>query len=878
MVVIAGCFLSANPVEASSVPIINELSPYPQDDIDWVELYNLGDSSIDIGGWILNNSDSGPTIGGPNVTFTAGTVIPAGGYLVVEKGVGANKFGFDLKHYETHVTLYKPDLTIASKLIYIGDPGTDHSWGLYPNGTGIVTNFAILTKGASNGGEDTVPPVIPGNPGWGKSIPPIGYAGDGVGIDGFVPCGGYLKNDGAYRRLWGQALDDSGINMYQIQEVKDGSLIYSGGELTNYTGTFIPGVSDGASEGNYYVRVRAIDTYGNASISDAVWADTSPYLSWCKMTIDITPPATTDSLLDSLWRKEDVLVNLTCSDNFGCFNTYYTLDGENPTNFSNSGTSFSVTTDGIYNLKYFSVDNAGNSEEVKTSANVIKLDKTKPNNVPTEDFGEWVNNPNLTFQWPESLDGTGSGVSYYQFWLSTAGNETNALDLDFASPNKWKYVGNVLTYTLTNEEAALLSLGSTYYAKVKAVDNAGNTANTYSSSWSDGIRLDTQTPSSLFTSPSAGFYNAAGWSGDISGTATDDDSGVSKVELKVKVVTALGENKYWNGADFDLSEHWLTAAGTGAWDYSFTPIEGGYVIYYKAYDNAGNIETANEASGIVFDKTAPQVSHSLSSVSPATITISAVEDNLDKIEYQYDSEAGVWLVYSQPLISIEGGHTFYYRALDKAGNTSSTKSFVVKFLREDTESPLPVDNLRAEAFDSLVVLEWDFSPSLDVDYYRIYKSENKKFIPNPETRFAEVSFDVGSYDDEDVENDTTYYYYVVAFDTAGNNSSAEGVSAKPSKEEEEVVVEEIPNLELPQGAVLGVEEKLAEAETAKFLAPKMEKEINPNENNSEQGNVLAVEDKADEEVASPLSVWDFWWVILIIFGIGGIGFYAYRKR
>jgi len=177
-----------------------------------------------------------------------------------------------------------------------------------------------------------------------------------------------------------------------------------------------------------------------------------------------------------------------------------------------------------------------------------------------------------------------------------------------------------------------------------------------------------------------------------------------------------------------------------------------------------------------------------------------------------------------------------------------------------------------------VVLEWDFSPSLDVDYYRIYKSENKKFIPNPETRFAEVSVDVGSYDDEDVENDTTYYYYVVAFDTAGNNSPAEGVSAKPSKEEEEVVVEEIPNLELPQGAVLGVEEKYAEAETAKSLAPKMEKEINPNENNSEQGNVLAVEDTADEEVASPLSVWDFWWVILIIFGIGGIGFYAYRKR
>lgn len=642
----AGVVFFANRVSAVVLsPIVNEVSPYPVDDIDWTELYNPNDTVIDISGWILNNS-SFLDLGGPKLVFTAGTTISARGYFVVEKGFGANKFGFDLQHYQTSVTLYKPDLSIASLLTYVGHPGTGHSWGFYPNGnsTGTVTNFATPTRGFSNGGDDTTSPPVPG----------LVFPADGSSVK---PSVAILD--------WEDVSDPSIPVVYKYKSSWTGGAY---GPVSTGTNSFIN--ATGSADRIYNWQVQACDSLNNCSAWSGPWV----------VTIDSVSPTTTDSLLDSFWHKDDFSVELVCADNFLCGNTYYTLDGTEPTTLSNSGNSFSVTAGGIYTLKYFSTDAAGNSEDVKTSGNTIKIDKTKP--------------------------------------------------------------------------AVNIAL------------------------------------------PLLDYYEDDGWDGAISGTASDEVSGLSKVEVKIKEVTPLGETKYWNGASFGLTEGWVLASGADTWNYSFTPIEGVYTIYCKSWDNAGNI--------------------------------------------------------------------------------SSIASKDVEVFLTDTESPEPVDNLRASVSDSLVVLEWDKSASFDVDYYRIYKSENKKFIPNPETRLAEVSSSERSYDDEDVDNDTTYYYYVIVFDTAGNNSSAEGISAKPSKEEDETVVEEIPNLEIPQGAVLGVEEKVKEVEVPTLKETKTEN-IVPKESGDLKGSVLALENTVDKEVKPSKSVWDFWWVALILFGMGGIGFFMYRK-
>ena len=91
--------------------------------------------------------------------------------------------------------------------------------------------------------------------------------------------------------------------------------------------------------------------------------------------IDTTPPSTTDNA-PSGWQKTDVIVILTTTDAVsGVAKTYYTTDGS--TNFA-TGTTINLTVDGTYTIKYFSVDNAGNTETVKTAANIIKIDKTPP--------------------------------------------------------------------------------------------------------------------------------------------------------------------------------------------------------------------------------------------------------------------------------------------------------------------------------------------------------------------------------------------------------------------------------------------------------------------------------------------------------------------
>ncbi len=53
---------------------------------EWVELYNAGSAPVDIGGWKLTDEEHYPVLDGDYdgvCTITAGTVIPAGGFLVV---------------------------------------------------------------------------------------------------------------------------------------------------------------------------------------------------------------------------------------------------------------------------------------------------------------------------------------------------------------------------------------------------------------------------------------------------------------------------------------------------------------------------------------------------------------------------------------------------------------------------------------------------------------------------------------------------------------------------------------------------------------------------------------------------------------------------
>lgn len=87
---------AANPVlQCASVArtvVVNEIRPNPdgadgtpENDREFVELYNVGSSSVDVTGWTLGdvrNADDEP-LGDPIVVLPDDSVVPAGGYLVV---------------------------------------------------------------------------------------------------------------------------------------------------------------------------------------------------------------------------------------------------------------------------------------------------------------------------------------------------------------------------------------------------------------------------------------------------------------------------------------------------------------------------------------------------------------------------------------------------------------------------------------------------------------------------------------------------------------------------------------------------------------------------------------------------------------------------
>ncbi|MGO4592504.1 lamin tail domain-containing protein [Leifsonia sp. 2TAF2] len=127
--------------------VINEVeSSAPNGGPDWVELKNTGATAADLAGWSVLDNDDTHT----RVPLPAGSIIPAGGYFVIDEST----LGFGLGSGDS-ARLYDPAATLVDTYSWTSHAAV--TYGRCPDGTGAFRNTTSSTQGAVN--DCSVPAV-----------------------------------------------------------------------------------------------------------------------------------------------------------------------------------------------------------------------------------------------------------------------------------------------------------------------------------------------------------------------------------------------------------------------------------------------------------------------------------------------------------------------------------------------------------------------------------------------------------------------------------------------------------------------------------------------------------------------------------------------
>jgi endonuclease/exonuclease/phosphatase family metal-dependent hydrolase len=136
---------------AADLIVLNEFlpDPYTLYAEEWIELYNPSGVDVNLEGYILDDLIGGGT---NPYTMPAGTVIPAGGFLLFNQSttnIALNNAGDD-------VNLIKPDGTTVQDTFTYESSSNDVSYGRVTDGGPTWTTFTTPTPGASNSGSGSM--------------------------------------------------------------------------------------------------------------------------------------------------------------------------------------------------------------------------------------------------------------------------------------------------------------------------------------------------------------------------------------------------------------------------------------------------------------------------------------------------------------------------------------------------------------------------------------------------------------------------------------------------------------------------------------------------------------------------------------------------
>jgi hypothetical protein len=373
-------------------------------------------------------------------------------------------------------------------------------------------------------------------------------------------------------------------------------------------------------DGTKTVYARFMDAAGNWS---PVFSDS--------VVLETVAPSTAASPVGGIFNIPKK-VSLYCSDGkgSGCSKIYYTTDGSLPTMSSSTyTTSFNIASSTT--LKYFAVDLAGNSEEVKTQVYVI--DATPPAGSVTIGSGAaYVGSPAvlLTLSCSDS-----TGCSQMQF-----SND----DVTWSTPVSY---AATITWTLPPGDGT-----KTLYVKFK--DGAGN----WSPSFTAAVTVDTVPPGAGVT-PAGGVYGTA----QTVTLSCSDAGGCSGIYYTLDGTTPSAASTIYAGP--------FTIGATTT-------------LKYIAVDLAGNSGAVQSVSYVIgFDTTPPTGAVAVNSNAAYTATASVMlslscADASGCTQMQFSNDGVAWSA-PEPYASIkawtlsqgEGVKYIFARFADFAGNWSN---------------------------------------------------------------------------------------------------------------------------------------------------------------------------------------------------------------
>jgi hypothetical protein len=310
---------------------------------------------------------------------------------------------------------------------------------------------------------------------------------------------------------------------------------------------------------------------------------------------------------------------------------------------------------------------------------------------------------------------------------------------------------------------------TTYYWRVKAVDNAGN-----ESAWSttDSFTIDLadiQAPSvpSGLTDSVSGDSVALDWDDSI-----DDKSGFKEYVVE-----------YADNSDFTGASSQTVAAS----ELDINGLDDMTTYYWrvKAVDNAGNESAWSTTDSFAIDlpdTQAPSVPSGLTdSVNGNSVALDwndSVDNKSGFKEYvvEYADNSGFTNAVSQTIVSseldingLEDMTNYYWRvkAVDNEGNESVWSTVdVFRINLPDFQAPSVPSGLTDSANGNSVALDWDASIDKSKVKYIVEYADNSGFTGASLQTVAASELDING-----LEDMTTYYWRVKAVDSSGNESA-----------------------------------------------------------------------------------------------------------